>query len=78
VSLATVYKSTELCLIQDKSEDYQKTWKFLGRRLEDLGTVGKTVRSVQEGCGGLGDLAFGAMHVVSSYTYTYAHNHQWR
>nr|CAD7409069.1 unnamed protein product [Timema cristinae] len=36
VALAGIYKMTELCLIQDKSEDYQNTWRFLDRRIKDV------------------------------------------
>nr|CAD7575572.1 unnamed protein product [Timema californicum] len=36
VALAGIYKMTELCLIQDKSEDYQNTWRFLERRIKDV------------------------------------------
>lgn len=42
--LAAVYKSSEFYMIQDKSEDFTETWKFLDRRLKDLGTVGKFIR----------------------------------
>lgn len=42
--LAAVYKSSEFYMIQDKSEDFLETWKFLDRRLQDLGTVGKFIR----------------------------------
>jgi len=34
--LGMVYKSTELCLIQDKTEDFKDTWEFLDRRLGDI------------------------------------------
>ena len=34
--LAAVYKSTELSMIQDKSEDYRNTWEFLDRRIEGV------------------------------------------
>nr|CAD7596543.1 unnamed protein product [Timema genevievae] len=36
IALAGIYKMTELCLIQDKSEDYQNTWSFLDRRIKDV------------------------------------------
>lgn len=35
VGLAAIYKMTELHLIQDKSPNYEETWKFLDRRIED-------------------------------------------
>jgi ubiquinone biosynthesis protein COQ9 len=27
---------TELYMLQDKSADFEETWKFLGRRIEDV------------------------------------------
>eukprot|EP00057_Strongylocentrotus_purpuratus_P016131 XP_011670605.1 PREDICTED: ubiquinone biosynthesis protein COQ9, mitochondrial [Strongylocentrotus purpuratus] len=36
LSLAAVYKSTELCFIQDKSPDFEETWTFLDNRLTDF------------------------------------------
>ncbi|XP_046396980.1 ubiquinone biosynthesis protein COQ9, mitochondrial [Ischnura elegans] len=36
IALAGVYKVTELSLIQDTSEDYEATWRFLDRRMEDV------------------------------------------
>ncbi|CAD5120903.1 DgyrCDS9456 [Dimorphilus gyrociliatus] len=42
--LAAVYKSSEFYMIQDTSEDFNATWKFLDRRLKDLSTVGKFIR----------------------------------
>lgn len=35
LGLATVYKMTELYFIQDRSEDYKNTWKFLHQRIEE-------------------------------------------
>lgn len=35
VGLAGLYKVTELYLLQDKSEDFAKTWNFLNRRMEE-------------------------------------------
>ncbi|XP_069940025.1 ubiquinone biosynthesis protein COQ9, mitochondrial isoform X3 [Cherax quadricarinatus] len=39
--LAAVYKSSELCMLQDKSEDFQDTWTFLNRRLSDVHKISK-------------------------------------
>jgi len=36
ITLAAVYTSTEVFLLQDKSEGYSDTWQFLDRRFEDL------------------------------------------
>merc|ERR1712212_127411 len=45
-SLAGVYKSSELFMLQDKSEDFQDTWAFVNRRLSNVQTVGKCVKDV--------------------------------
>ncbi|KAK3879403.1 hypothetical protein Pcinc_016023 [Petrolisthes cinctipes] len=44
--LAAVYKSSELCMLQDKSDDFQDTWDFMNRRLSDVHKVGKCFREV--------------------------------
>jgi len=36
ISLAAVYTSTEVFMVQDKSDGFKDTWGFLDRRLEDL------------------------------------------
>ncbi|XP_067946717.1 ubiquinone biosynthesis protein COQ9-A, mitochondrial-like [Watersipora subatra] len=53
-SLAFIYKTTELFMLQDKSHDFEETWKFLDRRFEDVGMVGGTISAV-------GDIASGFM-----------------
>lgn len=35
LSLLAIYKSTELAMLQDKSQDLSETWNFLSRRFED-------------------------------------------
>jgi len=35
-ALAGVYKSTELSMIQDKSPDFEDTWQYLDRRIQDM------------------------------------------
>jgi ubiquinone biosynthesis protein COQ9 len=45
--LATIYSSTELFLVQDTSADFQETWKFLHRRMEDANTFGKASKEFQ-------------------------------
>ncbi|XP_063882834.1 ubiquinone biosynthesis protein COQ9, mitochondrial-like isoform X2 [Scylla paramamosain] len=54
--LAAVYKSTELCMLQDKSEDFQDTWAFMNRRLSDVHSVGKCVQEGASFLGGAGNL----------------------
>ncbi|WAR12436.1 COQ9-like protein [Mya arenaria] len=38
--------STEVYMVQDKSEDYQQTWEFLDRRMANLTNFGKITRSI--------------------------------
>lgn len=33
--LATIYKATELYMLQDSSEDHKETWLFLERRIKE-------------------------------------------
>lgn len=35
IMLATIYKTTELYMLQDTSEDHKETWLFLDRRIKD-------------------------------------------
>lgn len=37
--LATIYKTTELYMLQDTSEDHKKTWLFLDRRIEQASQI---------------------------------------
>ncbi|KAI9331948.1 COQ9-domain-containing protein [Obelidium mucronatum] len=46
--LAGVYTSTELFMTQDKSPDFVETAKFLDRRLQDVGFIGRTSDSVSK------------------------------
>ncbi|KAL8596812.1 hypothetical protein ACOMHN_027141 [Nucella lapillus] len=46
-SLAGVYKSTEIYLLQDRSPDSTDTWAFMDRRLTDLKTLGKAATTVR-------------------------------
>jgi ubiquinone biosynthesis protein COQ9 len=39
VGVASIYVATELHLLQDQSENYQDTWKFLERRVKDFGEL---------------------------------------
>ena len=39
LTLAGIYSSTLLYWLRDTSENYQETWNFLTRRLEDLGKI---------------------------------------
>ncbi|XP_076333357.1 ubiquinone biosynthesis protein COQ9, mitochondrial isoform X2 [Tachypleus tridentatus] len=48
LSLAAVYKATELCFLQDSSSDYVDTWEFLNRRIDDIQYFGKTFKQAQQ------------------------------
>lgn len=37
--LATIYKATELYMLQDTSEDHKETWLFLDRRIKDASQI---------------------------------------
>lgn len=39
IGLATIYKATELYILQDSSPENDSTWKFLERRISDAGVV---------------------------------------
>ncbi|CAL4082671.1 unnamed protein product, partial [Meganyctiphanes norvegica] len=43
--LGMVYKSSELCLLQDKSEDFKETWEFLDRRLSEIHNAANIFRN---------------------------------
>ncbi|XP_071824519.1 ubiquinone biosynthesis protein COQ9, mitochondrial-like isoform X1 [Apostichopus japonicus] len=46
LALLGVYKSCELHIVQDGSHDYQETWDFLDRRLDDFTTAGKVKEDI--------------------------------
>ncbi|XP_045192623.2 ubiquinone biosynthesis protein COQ9, mitochondrial-like isoform X2 [Mercenaria mercenaria] len=48
LTLAGVYKATEVFMVQDKSVDYDETWQFLDRRMNDLNKFGNLARSGQQ------------------------------
>lgn len=39
IGLATIYKATELYMLQDTTADNESTWKFLERRIADASLV---------------------------------------
>lgn len=56
--MATIYKMTELYMLQDKSKDHEDTWEFLHRRIEDgvhlqevLNTSEESTRNVAHAVG---------------------------
>ncbi|XP_042232684.1 ubiquinone biosynthesis protein COQ9-B, mitochondrial-like isoform X2 [Homarus americanus] len=62
--LAAVYKSSELCMLQDKSEDFQDTWAFLNRRLSDVHKVAKCGRDAGNFANDFGNIAKAGIFTV--------------
>ena len=42
------FQTTELFMLQDKSEDFHETWQFLDRRFEDVGIAGNTISTAND------------------------------
>ena len=40
---SSMFQTTELFMLEDKSEDFSETWRFLDRRFEDVGLVGNAI-----------------------------------
>lgn len=59
LSLAGVYKATEIFMLQDKSHDLQDTWAFLDRRLEDVKALGSCKLDCQQSTASLKESAKG-------------------
>jgi len=49
--LAGVFSSTEIFMLQDTSENFQETWKFLDRRFEDIAGLPQITKIPQDLCG---------------------------
>ncbi|CCG81831.1 Putative uncharacterized protein [Taphrina deformans PYCC 5710] len=48
MSLSTVYASTDMFMTQDKSENFQNTWEFLDRRLNEVHTIGSSIGEITQ------------------------------
>ncbi|CAK9803279.1 Ubiquinone biosynthesis protein COQ9, mitochondrial [Anthophora plagiata] len=48
VVLAGIYKTTELYMLQDSSEDHKKTWCFLERRINDATQIHKILTTTSD------------------------------
>ncbi|KZS11099.1 Ubiquinone biosynthesis protein COQ9, mitochondrial [Daphnia magna] len=46
--LATVYKSTEMSMIQDRSDDFKSTWEFLDRRIDEMDQLRDCPKKLEE------------------------------
>jgi ubiquinone biosynthesis protein COQ9 len=51
--LAGVYSATVLYWLDDKSEDFAKTWTFLDRRIADVMRVPQVLGALRERLGGI-------------------------
>jgi len=63
-SLAAVYSSTEMYMLQDKSLDYRDTWNFLQRQMSTLSQLGNCLNKSQKLSNSAEDFVFAAMHVA--------------
>lgn len=48
VALAGIYKTTELYMLQDNSEDHKQTWQFLKRRIEDASQLHRLLSATMD------------------------------
>ncbi|KOC63153.1 Ubiquinone biosynthesis protein COQ9, mitochondrial, partial [Habropoda laboriosa] len=48
IVLAGIYKTTELYMLQDSSEDHKKTWSFLERRIKDATQIHKILTTTSD------------------------------
>lgn len=48
VVLAGIYKTTELYMLQDNSEDHKQTWSFLKRRIEDASQLHRIISATSD------------------------------
>lgn len=61
-TLGLVYGNTELYMLQDSSDDFQKTWQFLDRRIDNLTQFGKCIRQCQERSKTFSDVLYSGFH----------------
>ena len=47
VSVAGVYKSSELFMLQDTSDDFRDTWSFMQRRVNNVMKLGEVAAQVR-------------------------------
>ncbi len=63
-SLGAIYAATVLVWLQDESEGSAETWAFLGRRLKDIATFGKTKARAQAATQSLATNGFSVARAV--------------
>lgn len=59
-----IYKTTELKLIQDDSEDLVETWQFMQRRIEDVQRIGSGINSISAAFAVSGEICHSGYHWV--------------
>jgi ubiquinone biosynthesis protein COQ9 len=59
--LASVYGATVLCWLGDSSENFQETWDFLDRRINDVLKIPKWKADIREALSNLPSFPFGAV-----------------
>jgi len=65
-ALAGVYKSTELSMIQDQSPDFEETWQFLDRRIQDMQRLHDCSKQMRESTVALEGLFRTAFNMVGA------------
>lgn len=77
--LLAVHASTELFMLTDKSEGFEETWSFLGRRVSDVSSLGAKAGSVGDVAAAMGtavtSLAGGAFALVRPFVEAQQGNH---
>jgi len=56
--LAGIYAATELYMVQDKSADYEETWRFMQRRFDDMKTIGQSTKQMTSAARTIADVAY--------------------
>jgi ubiquinone biosynthesis protein COQ9 len=64
-TLAAIYLSTELYMMEDKSPGFAETYAFLDRRFEDIRQFGKSKTQVTDAISGLFKICHGIFDPVS-------------
>lgn len=64
--LAGIYKSTEIFMLQDKSEDFQNTWIFLDHRFDNVEFFGKNVKKCKKTTKAVGENLWGMFLMVQN------------
>jgi len=68
LSLMAIYKTTQLKLIQDDSENFDETWEFLNRRVEDAQQIGNGFNSLGATFEISGEICYSGLHWIRNVT----------